>query len=148
MIAADASAAVDAGLAFLVVKGVKRPPAPIDMVNRVIPTEGTAFLDAGSPSGDIVNEVTNRQGNPVVAINRGGIAKLVRDEHGRVTRIQTNAAIMAGNSGGPIVELTTGRLLGVSAYQVGSTGVAGFVIPADEVRRVLAGRAGGLGGML
>ena len=56
---------------------MKRPPAPINMANRLEPTEGMAYLGAGFPVGETRYPIMNRKGNPAVTITRGGIAALV-----------------------------------------------------------------------
>jgi serine/threonine protein kinase len=52
LIAADSSDDLSAELAFLLAKHMKRPPAPINMANRLEPTEGMAYLGAGFPLGE------------------------------------------------------------------------------------------------
>jgi len=155
-VAVDTSNDRSAELAFLVVKHVKRPPTPINMLNRLEPTEGMAYLGAGFPSGSTQNTVMDRQGNPSVTITRGGIAAVLRDDQGQLISVQMDDAPTPGDSGGPIVEERTGTLIGVGVSQLRGTGNSSGVavakrgsaqpiavlIPADEVRRSLAGRVG------
>ena len=158
MIAADSSDDLGAELAFLIVKNVKNPPRPINMLNRLEPAEGMAYLGAGFPSGSTTNGVIGRKSNPPVTVTRGGIAALVRDDHGRLVSLQMDEAPTPGDSGGPIVEERTGTLIGVGVSQShmtdnsvgvavakpGSTQPIAFLIPAEEVRRAVAGRVGAL----
>jgi serine protease Do len=54
------------------------------------------------------------------------------------TFLQTDAAINAGNSGGPLVNVR-GEVVGLSAASIGGVGVSGigFAVPVDAVRRAL-----------
>jgi S1-C subfamily serine protease len=158
VIAADTSDELSTDLAILVVKGVTHPPAPINILNHLDPTEGMAYLGAGFSSGGMLSTLIERGGDPSITISRGGIAALRRDERGHITLLQMDGAVMPGDSGGPVVEERTGTLIGVGVSHVSSMGdfigvpVArlgsvdpiGFVVPADEVRRALAGRVGAL----
>jgi hypothetical protein len=158
LIAADTSDDLSSELAFLVVKHVKRPPAPINMLNRLDPAEGMAYLGAGFPSAGVPKPAGDSKGNPAVTITRGGFASLKRDEHGELTSLQMDEGLTPGDDGGPIVEERTGTLIGVGVSQGRQTGHSiglavvrsgavdpiAFLIPADEVRRALAGRVGAL----
>ena len=55
---------------------------------------------------------------------------------------QVDGPLQPGNSGGPIVEEKTGKLIGLA--QLRSVDGIGSVIPADELRHTLAGRIGAL----
>ncbi len=153
LIAVDTSDDLCTDLAFLVVKGVKHSPTPINMLNRLDPTPGMAYLGAGFPPSSNLME---GNGNPSVAIIHGGIAALGHDQHGQLTSIQVDEGFTPADRGGPIVEERTGTLIGVGISKgsgtAGSISVAvtkpgtpdpiAFLIPADEVRRALAGRVG------
>jgi serine/threonine protein kinase len=157
LIAVDTSDDPGSELAFLIVKHVKRPPSPINLLNRLDPADGMACLGAGFPSGSTGNSFMGRTGNPAVTISRGGIAALVHDKHGQLTSLKLDEGLMPGD-GGPIVEERTGTLIGIVVGHAPKTGVLSGVtvaksgsveaiaslIPADEVRRALAGRVGAL----
>jgi hypothetical protein len=150
LVAADTSDEIGTDLAFLIVKGVRQPLTPINMLNRLDPTAGMSCLSAGFPSGP------NRTSNPSVTIIRGGITAVGRDEHGQLASIQVEEGVISGDSGGPIIEERTGTLIGVgvsnkrgsdhsigvAVARPGSVEPIAFLIPADEVRRALAGRVG------
>jgi regulation of enolase protein 1 (concanavalin A-like superfamily) len=61
--------------------------------------------------------------------------------------LQVDGSLQPGNSGGPIIEERTGRLLGVAVASLARAGIdtIGFIVTADEVRRALAGRVGAIG---
>ena len=125
-------------------KGVKNPPTPLSVFAKSDTTEGMAYTGAGFPLGGMLGKITESKGNPSVTITRGGIAALRRDDHGHVDLFQVDGSLQPGNSGGPIVEEKTGKLIGLAVAKVGSVDTIGFVVPAEELRRTLAGRVGGL----
>ena len=149
LIATDSlSEDLNTDLAFLVVKGVKRAPVPINVFAKAESTEGTPYIGAGFPLVGLVNQVAETKGNPSVTITGGRIAALKRDEHGQLVLLQVDGSLQPGNSGGPILEEKTGKLLGVAVASLTCAGISnvGFIVPADEVRRCLAGRVGAVEG--
>jgi S1-C subfamily serine protease len=144
LVAADLSDELNTDLAFLVVEGVNRPPHPISPQVQFEPSEGIPYICAGFPLGGIIGKVTETHGNPSVTITGGRIAALRRDEHGQLILLQVDGSLQPGNSGGPILDEKTGKLIGVAVAKVSSIDTIGFVVPADEVRRCLAGRVGAI----
>jgi S1-C subfamily serine protease len=144
ILAADLSDDRNTDLAFLIVKGVKRPPTPLNLIAKSDPTEGETYVAAGFPLGGMLAKVTENKGNPSVTITGGRIAALRRDDSGQLSLLQVDGSLQPGNSGGPVVDDKSGKFLGVVVAKVGSVDTIGFVIPADEVRRTLAGRIGNL----
>jgi S1-C subfamily serine protease len=144
IIAADTSDEFSTDLAILLVKGVKRPPTPINVQITSDTTEGMAYTGAGFPLGGMLSKVNDNKGNPSVTITRGGIAALRRDEHGHIDLFQVDGSLQPGNSGGPIVEEKTGKLIGVAVAKVGMVDTIGFVVPAEQLRKTLGGRIGAL----
>jgi S1-C subfamily serine protease len=144
ILAADLSDDRNTDLAFLIVKGVKRPPTPLNLIAKSDPTEGMTYVAAGFPLGGLLAKVTESKGNPSVTITGGRIAALRRDDAGQLSLLQVDGSLQPGNSGGPVVDDKSGKFLGVVVAKVGSVDTIGFVIPADEVRRTLAGRIGNL----
>ncbi len=144
IIAADATDSFTTDLAILTVKGVRNPPKPINVSVKSETTEGMAYTGAGFPLGGMLSTINDSKGNPSVTITRGGIARLVTDEQGQLDLFQVDGSLQPGNSGGPIVEEKTGKLIGVAVAKVGSVDTIGFVVPAEQLRRTLAGRIGAL----
>jgi hypothetical protein len=142
--AADMAGDYGNDLAFLAVRGVTNAPLPIDTSVRAEPTEGTPYLGAGFPLGGKLNEISDTKGNPSVTITGGRIASLKRDEYGHINLLQVDGSLQPGNSGGPIVDEKTGKLIGVAVASLARAGIdtIGFIIPVEEVRRALAGRVG------
>jgi S1-C subfamily serine protease len=142
IVAADHSLENHVDLAFLFVKGVNRPPKPIDPMVRIEPTEGMTYIGAGFPLGGMLSKVAEGAGNPSVTITGGRVSALRRDAFGQLALIQVDGSLQPGNSGGPIIDEKTGKLLGVAVAKVGSVDTIGFVVLAEEVRKALAGRFG------
>ena len=109
-------------------------------------TEGLAYTGAGFPLGGLLGKITESKGNPSVTITGGRIAAIRRDDAGQIALFQVDGSLQPGNSGGPIVEAKTGKFVGVAVAKVGSVDTIGFVVPANEVRRALAGRVGSVEG--
>ena len=70
IIAADTTDDFSTDLAILVVKGVKRPPTPINVQIKSDTTEGMAYTGAGFPLGGMLSKVNDNKGNPSVTITR------------------------------------------------------------------------------
>ncbi|HKI21636.1 MAG TPA: trypsin-like peptidase domain-containing protein, partial [Isosphaeraceae bacterium] len=146
IIAADTSDDLSTDLAFLLVKGVKRPPTPINPLAKVEPTEGMTYNAGGFPFGGMLGKVSeaSSKGNPSVSITGGRISALRRDDYGQILLLQVDGSLQPGNSGGPIVDEKTGKLLGVAVAKNAMVDTIGLIVPADEVRRALGGRVGDL----
>jgi hypothetical protein len=74
----------------------------------------------------------------IVAMSSGRIASTKPDDRGRLTLLPDDVDFPPGNSGGPIVEARSGRLLGVAVAGSPREDVrsnVGLLVPADEVRR-------------
>jgi len=138
----DLGAELAADLAFLVVKGVSHPPQPVNPHANVEPREGMPYSGAGFPPVGKFGEATESYANPSATIANGDIAAVSRDDHGQLIHVKVKDvkdSQLPYDSGGPIVEEKTGRLIGVVARS-GQTIIS--VVPAEEVRRCLAGRVG------
>jgi serine protease Do len=123
-------------IALLKIAGKDLPYARLGNSDDVIIGEWTIAF--GNPFGlfDISDKPTVTVG-VVSAMNMN-----LRGQEGRVYRgmIQTDAAINAGNSGGPLVN-STGEVIGVNAViytpNQGSIGL-GFAIPINRVKSIVA----------
>lgn len=144
LVAADLSEDINTDLAFLVVRGVKRPPQPINPQNRGNVSEGLKYVCAGFPLAGLMGKIIESHGNPSVVITGGRISSLGRDDFGQLTLLQVDGSLQPGNSGGPVIDEKTGRLLGVAVARSTQADTIGFVVPAEEVRKALAGRVGAL----
>jgi len=148
IIAADQSGDFSNDLAFLLVKGVKSPPTPINPLAKVEPMEGMTYNAGGFPFGGMLGKVSeaSSKGNPSITITGGRIAALRRDDHGQILLLQVDGSLQPGNSGGPVVDEKTGKLLGVVVAKLGPVDTIGLVVPAEELRKALAGRVGAVVG--
>jgi serine protease Do len=128
--------------ADLAVLRVQAPPiAPLAWADSASVRPGTIVLALGSPFG-LQNSVTQ------------GIVSAVSRSSGRRSEhdfIQTDAAINAGNSGGPLLDLD-GRVVGVNTAIFSTTGLSqgvGLAIPSSLARlrtaQLLAGPTGRTG---
>jgi len=72
------------------------------------------------------------------SVTKGIISGMDRGLSGEYALIQTDAAINAGNSGGPLVNMR-GQVVGINSSKFAGIGIEGigFSIPADTVRFVL-----------
>jgi S1-C subfamily serine protease len=73
---------------------------------------------------------------PSVSVNMGRITALPRDERG-LERIQLDAALNPGNSGGPVFD-AAGKVIGVVAATIEGSSGLNYAIPADVVTRYLS----------
>ena len=144
LVAYDLTQEYSTDLAFLVAEGVQKPPEPVNTTSKVEATEGMKYIGAGFPLGKGIDEITLNKGNPRVTITTGIVGRIHSDEYGQVTMLQVGGSLLPGNSGGPLVEEKTGKLLGVAVASLAVMGLdsVGFIVTADELRRAIAGRVG------
>ncbi len=96
-------------------------------------TELTEVIAVGFPFGTALSSEKGEY--PAVSVNLGRITSL-RMKKGELQRIQMDAAVNPGNSGGPLLD-TQGRVLGVVVSGVRGTAV-NFAIPVSHVQRFVA----------
>jgi hypothetical protein len=115
-------------------------------MSKVEATEGMKYIGAGFPLGKQLNGISESKGNPRVTITTGIVGRIHTDEYGQITMLQVGGSLLPGNSGGPLIEEKTGKLLGVAVASLAVSGIdsVGFIVTADELRRSLAGRVGAL----
>ena len=125
----------EADLALLRAEGASGLPAlSLGSANEL--EELTEVFVFGFPFGR--GPMNRAEGYPSISVNRGAISAL-RREHGRIVRIQLNAAVNPGNSGGPILD-SKGRIAGVVLGRVEANVGAGIdlAIPVNVLGRFLA----------
>ena len=90
----------------------------------------------GYPFGTEI--ATGRNKYPAISINSGSISSLRKNEE-KLSRIQLNAAVNPGNSGGPILD-ETGHVIGIIQGRVEGQFGAGvdFAIPVGHLQTFLA----------
>ena len=143
IIAADMSGDLSTDLAFLKVQGVTNPPKPIDPFARFEPIEGMSYLGAGFPLAGVI-KVSENEGKPSVVVTGGRISSFKRDEFGNLLVLQVDGSLQPGNSGGPIIDERSGKLVGLAVAKASFADTIGFVVPAEQLRRALGGRVGGM----
>jgi regulation of enolase protein 1 (concanavalin A-like superfamily) len=114
-------------------------PTPLALTPRATLRETMTVYTFGFPLGDFLSP-TKR--HPAVTIGKGTVSSLREDERGKITRVQLDAELNPGNSGGPVVD-AEGKLVGIAVAKVGGTKI-GFAIPPAELHEMLAGRVSGL----
>lgn len=95
--------------------------------------ETQTVIVVGYPFGDALR--VGEQKYPNVSVNIGRVSSL-RKSQGKVEKIQTDAEVNPGNSGGPLLN-EAGEVIGVVQAKVRFTGV-GFAIPVSYIRGMLA----------
>ena len=146
ILAVDQTQASANGLAFLLATGVKNPPVALNIVPKVEATEGTTYIGAGFPQGKQLNVISESTGNPRVTITTGIVGRIRIDEDDQITMLQLGGSILPGDTGGPVIEERSGKLLGVAVASriVTSIDSVGFIVPTDELRAAFAGRVGAI----
>jgi S1-C subfamily serine protease len=132
----------DLDLALLRVEGVKDLPA-LALGSDEGLEELMEVVAFGFPFGAglaTARPALDRRDYPAVSVNAGNVTSLRRRE-GELHRIQLDAQLNPGNSGGPVLD-KNGKVVGVvvSGVVVGGFGRTGvnFAIPVSHVTRLLA----------
>jgi hypothetical protein len=73
---------------------------------------------------------------PAISVNVGSVTSLRRDREGKLHRIQMDAALNPGNSGGPVLD-RGGKVVGVVVSGVRGAGI-NMAIPVSHLERFLA----------
>ncbi|HEY7158651.1 MAG TPA: serine protease [Gemmataceae bacterium] len=119
-------------LALLQVEGEKDLPAlPLATDNNLSETD--EVIAFGFPFGQRLS--VEQKETPAISVNVGKVTSL-REKDGELNRIQLDAALNPGNSGGPVLN-EDGKVVGVAVSGVPGAGV-NFAIPINHVRRFLA----------
>jgi hypothetical protein len=95
--------------------------------------ELTELIACGFPFG----QALARPGEyPAISINAGSVTSLRRDKDGELHRIQLDAALNPGNSGGPVLD-RKGKVVGMVVSGIKGSGV-NLAIPVSHLQRFLA----------
>jgi serine protease Do len=103
---------------------------------------GETALAIGSPLG---SEYATSLTQGIISAKKRTISTTTESgaSNGEATVIQTDAAINAGNSGGPLINLA-GQVIGINSMKLSSSGAStstvegmGFAIPANEVVTII-----------
>ena len=81
------------------------------------------------------------KGFPAATVGKASVSSLREGEDGELAVIQIDGNLNPGNSGGPVVD-AKGRLIGVAVARARDGQGIGFLVPAAEVGRMMAGRIG------
>jgi hypothetical protein len=118
-------------LALLQVSGEKTLPV-VSLGTDEGLTELAEVVAFGYPFG--TGLAVGNQGKPAISINVGTITSL-RQKGGELHRIQLDAVLNPGNSGGPVLD-KEGKVVGVVVSGVRGAGV-NFAIPVSHLRKFL-----------
>lgn len=110
---------------------------PAELGNSATIRIGQQVVAIGNALGQYTNTVTSGiisgTGRPVTASDSGN-----QSTESLTDLIQTDASINAGNSGGPLVNLS-GQVIGIDTATVSSASGIGFAIPVNSTKGVLEG---------
>lgn len=123
-------------LALVRVRGVERPPRPLDLTVEELPQSTQTVYVYGYPFGE---ELATHHGNPVATVSTKTVSAVRRDDGGQAYRIQLDGDLNPGNSGGPVTD-AAGHLVGVVASGILNSGIS-FIIPTQHVTAVIAAAA-------
>ncbi|QEG25958.1 Serine protease Do-like HtrA [Gemmata obscuriglobus] len=134
--AAVVAADEERDLAVLRVTDVKDPPKPIAYLDPPKPVETMSVYSFGFPLGQAL---ATGKGAPAVTVGKASVSSLREGSDGELATIQIDGNLNPGNSGGPVVD-GKGRLVGVAVARIRDGQGIGFLVPAAEVGRLMAGR--------
>lgn len=120
-------------LALLQVRQDK-PIAALELDSSDDLMETQSVLAFGFPFGAKLS--LEKDDYPSISVNVGRITSL-RKRKGELEIIQLDAALNPGNSGGPVLTATTGRVIGIVQSGVVGSGV-NFAVPASRLHKLLA----------
>ncbi len=135
-----------ADLAFLQVYDEDNAPLITRHYLTLVPSDevklGQRVFAVGYPHGDKMS--TSREKNAPVTITSGNVTSIIHAPSGRIKKFRSDAEIVGGNSGGPLVD-NTGRLVGVNVeggVDASDQGKSAGQIPAAVVIDFLRGALG------
>ena len=122
--------------------------APHDLALLKVEAQAPAWLPPGNPDelvqtmplwvvGFPLGKVFSvLQRGPEFSINLGYVSSLRHDDRGRLERIQFDAAVTPGNSGGPVIR-PDGQVVGLANIAIGTSRV-NFAVPVTALKELLA----------
>jgi S1-C subfamily serine protease len=119
-------------LALLKVEG-DEPFTALELGSDKELAELTELIACGFPFGTALGKNGNY---PAISVNVGSVTSLRQNKEGILHRIQLDAAVNPGNSGGPVLD-RTGKVVGVVVSGIRGSGV-NEAIPVSHVHRFLA----------
>ena len=122
----------DFDLALLKVDGTE-PFKALDLGSGEDPDELSDVIALGFPFGTALSKAS---AYPAISVNMGTVTSLRRDKDGELNRIQLDAALNPGNSGGPVLD-GSGRVIGVVVGGIPGAGI-NTAIPVSHLRRFCA----------
>lgn len=87
----------------------------------------------GFPHGELLASIN---ANPEATVTGGRVTALRRDEKGQLDKLQTDAALSPGNSGGPVLD-DFGDVVGVAWAHISGSANTGFAIHLPKLRAFL-----------
>jgi hypothetical protein len=96
-------------------------------------SELTEVIACGFPFG---TQLATKGGYPAISINVGSVTSLRNNKDGELHRIQLDAALNPGNSGGPVLN-RQGKVVGMVVSGIVGSGV-NMAIPVGNVQRFLS----------
>ncbi|HEX3148941.1 MAG TPA: trypsin-like peptidase domain-containing protein [Gemmataceae bacterium] len=102
---------------------------PLEMCSAGTELQGLAVAVVGNPRGNGGQAAINK-------VTTGKVAAPVR-RNAEWTYFELNAPAFFGNSGGPVVDLKTGKLVGVMQSILGDGKLTSYCIPYGEANRAL-----------
>jgi len=121
-----------ADLALLKVETQDAPHLELGETGGLVETAPLWVL--GFPLGRVFSVL---QRGPEISVNGGTVSSLRHDDLGRLQKVQFDAVVIPGNSGGPVIT-PRGEVVGVANIALGTSRV-NFAIPAAKLSRLIAG---------
>jgi S1-C subfamily serine protease len=125
--------AVDAPNDLALLKVEAQAPAWLPLGNAGDLLQTMPLWVVGFPLGKVFSVL---QRGPEFSINLGYVSSLRHDDRGRLERIQFDAAVTPGNSGGPVIR-PDAQVVGVANIAIGTSRV-NFAVPVTALKELLA----------
>ncbi len=120
----------EADLALLKVEAPSCPFLPLGDSDRLVETAPVWTL--GFPLGKAFSVL---QRGPEISVNSGHVSALRHDDRGSLDKIQFDAVVQPGNSGGPLFR-PDGKVVGITNIAIGDSRV-NFAVPVSKLRKLL-----------